>query len=590
MKTIVCGCSETAKASGIFLLELLLEKSIKVEPGQFIVLESLNPFSVMPRPFSVYSANGNQISIMLKVVGPNTEAYVKLKPGDEIEISGPKGNPIPLDPEIESYILVAGSIGAAPLIFLAKELRLGGKTVTFLLGAKGQSQIFGVEELKTTGCYLRVITEETEENATKTGMVTDLLEEALAGNLGKSTIIACGPVVMLKKIAEMAAGSGNKCLVLLEEIMACGGSGNCKSCAVFGIDGAVKHVCSDGPAFDASWIDWGKMRHHYSVHFCNKNAVKDSPVSNPLAITLVGQDGRQLALESPAMISSGCFDATSKENKTDLSRAGAAVTKGISLEPRAGNSNPRVCEVPGGMLNSIGLENVGVVKFINEALPYWVGFGLPIIANIAGSTVEEYVEVVRRLAETGSIRAFEINISCPNVRRGGIAFGTEPDLTFRVVKAVRETAPDIFIIVKLTDAAGIFITDVAKAAVEAGADTISLINTVMGLSIDIETGKARLGNGAGGYSGPAILPISIERINRIHKAKIGVPIIGIGGIHDGASAVQAFLAGASAIQIGTASFSNSEVMTQICEFLEGYLHRKGFSRISEIIGKMEINS
>jgi len=579
MRATVLKCEETAEGSGIFSVDLSPgEERLKFKPGQFITIEPLNPLSVMPRPFSVYSANDDRISILFKVVGPNTEVYARLKSGEQIEIFGPKGNPIPLDPTVENYILVGGGIGGAALMLLAKKLGLGGKTVTFLLGVKEPSQIFGVYELEDTGCHLQIIA---EKNAAHTGVVTDLLEEALTGDESKSTVIACGPVAMLKEVAEMTAQSGNKCLVLLEEIMACGGVGSCKGCPVFGKNGTVKYVCQDGPAFDASWVNWGRMMLRYEI----TPLARSGETTTPLKTVLTGQNGRTLRLATPIMNASGCLDIMAIEGGwVNTIRAGALVTKAVTLEGRPGNEGPRVHETASGMLNSIGLAGKGLARFLGEDLPEWLGFGQPVIVNIAGSSPDEYGEIACRLNDT-DVAAIEVNVSCPNVKGGGMAFGTNPGQTFKVVRAVHESAPDMFLIVKLTPAAGVQIVKVAEAAVNAGADALSLINTFPGLAFDVYSRKAKLGAGSGGLSGPAILPISIWMINQVFKAGLGIPIIGTGGNDNGDSAMQAILAGASAVEVGTALFGNGNTMSDIHDFLLEMVSYHNVGHIRDLVGQ-----
>jgi len=582
MKATILECEETAEGSGIFLLEFFLwEERLKVKPGQFITLQPLNPLSVMRRPFSVYSVLseiGDRIRILLRVVGPNTKAYAKFKPNDQIEIFGPRGNPIPLDPEVKNYILVSGGIGGAALMPSAKELGLGGKTVNFLLGVKEPRQIFGVEELKGTGCNFQVIA---ERDAANTGMVTDLLGEVLESDEGKSTVIACGPVMMLKKVAELAAESRNKCLVLLEEVMACGGVGSCKGCAVFGKNGTTKHVCEDGPAFDASEIDWDRMMLRYKVTPLVRIKEIPSQTENPLEITLIGQNGRILKLATPIMNAAGSLATKAiKKGDVDITHAGALITKVVTLEGLPGNDTPRVCEVAGGMLNSIGMENIGVVRFREEDLPEWLSFGLPVIVNIAGFTIDEYGEISYQLANTG-VAAYEINISCPNVH-GGMAFGVNPRQTSRVVKAVRESAPDKFIIVKLTPAAGIHIVDVAQAAKEAGADAISAINTLLGMAIDVCTGKPKIGWGFGGMSGPAIHPHAVKVVYDLVQADLGIPTIGIGGITNPETAAEFFMVEAKAAQIGTGLFSNPNIISDVIHGLTTILEKKHLGHIHDL--------
>ena len=587
MRATVLKCEETAEGSGIFSVDLSPgEERLKFKPGQFITIEPLNPLSVMPRPFSVYSANDDRISILFKVVGPNTEVYARLKSGEQIEIFGPKGNPIPLDPTVENYILVGGGIGGAALMLLAKKLGLGGKTVTFLLGVKEPSQIFGVYELSDTSCSLQIIA---EKNATHTGVVTDLLEEALESDHGKSTVIACGPMAMLNEVAKMTAKSGNRCLVLLEERMACGGVGSCKSDPVFGKDRTVKHVCKDGPAFDASWIDWEELMRPYEATplLTTRRQGSKGQAEDPLKTILTSPDGeRTLELKYPIVPNSGCVGIEALEDgSVPIHCAGAVITKGVTLKPKSGNKLPRTCEVPGGLINAIGLENPGLKIFKRNELPRWQSLGLPVIVNIAGSTVEEYAIISGELADTDAA-AFEINISCPNLKSGGTAFGINSHHAFEVVNAVREAAPNKFRIVKLTPGAGNQgIVEVARAVVEAGADALSLTNTFLALAINVYSRKAKLGNGGGGLSGPAIRTIANRMIYDVFRDNPGVGVIGYGGVEDGEDAMEKILCGASVIGVGTALFANTNAMSDIHDFLLEMVSYHNVGHIRDLVGK-----
>jgi len=581
MKATVVQCYETAKNSGIFFLEFFLETPMKVSPGQFITLQPLNPLSPMRRPFSVcsvLSTIGDRIAILFEVVGPNTKAYSKLKHGDEIDIFGPKGNPIPFDPKVENYIFVAGGMGGAALTLQVEELGKRGKNVIFLLGAENQNQASGIYELlKGIKCHLEIIT---EDDTTNPGRVTDLLEDALKNDQGNSTVIACGPMAMLNEVAKMTAESGNKCLVLLEERMACGGVGSCKGDPVFGKDGTVKYICQDGPAFDAYWVGWGRMMRRYEV----TPLLRSKKVIDPLRTILTGPTGRTLELATPIMNASGCLGIKAiREGEVDITHAGALIPKSITLEGRPGNDGPRVCEVKSGMLNAIGLDGKGLVRFLEEDLPKWLGFGLPVIANIAGFTIADYVKIAQRLANTG-VAAFKINISCPNVH-GGLAFGVNSMQTSKVVRAVREVAPNMFIIVKLTPAAGVQIVKVAEAAVKAGADAIAAINTLPGMAIDVYTRKTKIGRGFGGMSGPAIHPHAVKVVYDLAQADLGIPIIGIGGNDDGESAMEMILAGASVVEVGTGSFENVNAMSDIYHFFLEMISYHQVSHIRDLIGQ-----
>lgn len=278
-----------------------------------------------------------------------------------------------------------------------------------------------------------------------------------------------------------------------------------------------------------------------------------------------------LEMKNPVMVASGTFGFGREYSEyIDLNKLGAVVTKSITLKPREGNPPPRIVETPSGILNSIGLQNEGIEFFLKEYLPFLAKFDTPTIVNIAGETVEEYAELAKILSKENLVKGIEVNISCPNVKKGGMAFGVDPNLTREVISAVRKATSQP-IIAKLTPNVA-DITVIAKAAVEAGADAISAINTIVGMAIDIEIGSSRLGTMTGGLSGPAIKPIAVRMVYEIAHA-VKVPVIGIGGIMTGADAVEFFLAGAKAVQVGTANFIDTEAPTRIIKEIEDYVHR-----------------
>ena len=292
-----------------------------------------------------------------------------------------------------------------------------------------------------------------------------------------------------------------------------------------------------------------------------------------------------LKLQNPVMTASGTFGyAREFDHLVDLNRIGGIVVKGLSLKPTKGNPPPRIVETPCGMLNAIGLENVGIEAFIEEKLPFLKRLTPPVIANIYGTQEEEYVQLAARIEAVEGIAAIEVNISCPNVKAGGMVFGVDPKATFRVVRSVREqtTKP---LIVKLspnvTD-----ITEIALAAQEAGADCLSLINTITAMVVDIETRRPRLANITGGLSGPAIRPVAVRMVWQVAKVA-RVPIIGIGGIMRAEDALEFFIAGASAVQVGTANFINSHATTDIIDGIEDFLSERNIAGISDIIGTLE---
>lgn len=298
---------------------------------------------------------------------------------------------------------------------------------------------------------------------------------------------------------------------------------------------------------------------------------------NKLKTTFLGVE-----LENPIFTGSGCF-AFGLEyiDYFDPNKLGAIVLKGLTMEIRPGNSGSRIAETPAGMLNSVGLENPGIDVFEKVTLPEIKKYiNVPLVANINGKILEEYVELTERLDKLDEIKILELNISCPNVKDGGMAFGANPEMARIVTREVRKVTKKP-LIVKLspnvTD-----IVQIAKITEEEGADGLSLINTLLGMSIDLNTGKPVLGNIYGGLSGPAVKPVALRMIHQVSQA-VSIPILGMGGIMNTEDAVEFFMAGASTISVGTAFFSNPMVALEIKEGLQKYCEEKGLSNISEIV-------
>lgn len=292
-----------------------------------------------------------------------------------------------------------------------------------------------------------------------------------------------------------------------------------------------------------------------------------------------------LKLRNPVMTASGTFGYGEEfKDYVDLESIGAFVTKGLSLKPRAGNPTPRIVETPGGMLNAIGLQNVGIDAFIKKKVPFLRSVNTPAIANFFGYTPEEYAELAARLDEIPEVAALEVNISCPNVKQGGIVFGTDPQAAASVTAACR-LATKKPLIVKLSPN----VTDIvamAKACEDAGADALSVINTLTGMAIDLERRKPVLANITGGLSGPAIKPVALRMVWQVAKV-VKIPVIGIGGIMTATDALEFMLAGATAIQVGTASFVNPGSAQQIAEEMEMWLAYRGISDVKSLIGALE---
>lgn len=302
--------------------------------------------------------------------------------------------------------------------------------------------------------------------------------------------------------------------------------------------------------------------------------------NSPLEVNIAG-----IKFKNPVMTASGTFGYGSEFARyTDLNKLGAIVVKGLSLYPRQGNPGPRIVETPCGMLNAIGLQNVGVDYFIKEKLPLLKKSGTNVIANIFGETIEDYMEVARRLDGAKGVAAVEINISCPNVKKGGIVFGTDPNEAFKVVSAVRKSTR-LPVITKLSPN----VTDIrvmVKAVEDGGTDAISLINTLTGMVIDVERRRPVLATATGGLSGPAIRPVAVRMTWQAAQAA-RVPVIGMGGIMTARDALEFIIAGASAVQVGTASFIDPDAAVKVAEGIEEYLktHR---TTIRELTGSLKI--
>jgi dihydroorotate dehydrogenase (NAD+) catalytic subunit len=297
-----------------------------------------------------------------------------------------------------------------------------------------------------------------------------------------------------------------------------------------------------------------------------------------------------LKLASPVWTASGTSGyADELAEFVNLNLLGGFITKSITLKPRQGNPVPRIVETDAGMLNAIGLANVGVDKFIEEKIPLLERITCAVFVNIAGETIEEYVAIAQKLASQKAIAGFELNISCPNVKRGGITFGTEPQVVKEITSAVKAASGDKILMVKLTPN----VTDIsvtARAAVEAGADAISLVNTFTAMVIDIESRKPVLANRTGGLSGPAIRPIAIYMVNKVYSEVTkgtGVPILGMGGIRTASDAIEFMIAGASAVAAGTANFIEPGCAMRIIEGIKKYCERHGISKASELVGAIE---
>lgn len=292
-----------------------------------------------------------------------------------------------------------------------------------------------------------------------------------------------------------------------------------------------------------------------------------------------------LIMRNPVTDASGTFAAGREYNDfTDVSRMGAVTTKGVSLNGWPGNPAPRIAETSSGMLNSIGLQNPGVQVMIQKDLAWLAGIDVPVIVNVSGHSVEEYAQVIEALDDQPTVSAYEVNISCPNVDAGGMTFGTDPHMAQTVVSACRQKTRKP-LIVKLTPNVT-DVTEIARAAVEGGADAVSLINTLLGMAIDARTRRPKLARVVGGLSGPAVKPVALRMVWETYKA-VDVPILGMGGIVNAEDAIEFMLAGATAVAVGTANFMEPRTVGEVIDGMESYCREQGVADINELIGGLQ---
>ena len=293
-----------------------------------------------------------------------------------------------------------------------------------------------------------------------------------------------------------------------------------------------------------------------------------------------------LRLANPFMAASGCFGyGVEYAGAVDLTSIGAVVSKGLFIKPREGHPPERIVETPAGMLNAIGLQGIGVHRYINEKLPELRRIGATNVVNICGSTLDEYVELARILSDAEGVHGLEVNISCPNIKEGGITFGCSLHGTFDVVSAVKK-ATHLPVMPKLTPN----VTDVAsiaKAAEDAGADAVSLVNTFLAMAIDIETRRPKLSNIVGGLSGPAIRPIAVRMVYECRRA-VKIPIVGMGGIANADDALEFIIAGATAVQVGTANFVDPFIWNKLTDGLRDYMQRHRIERVADLVGSIDV--
>ena len=571
------------------------------KPGQFVMLKAdeggLNP--LLSRPFSIFNKfSGDEFEVLYRVFGVATEILSGVKEGSFLEVTGPLGNGFNLNADNKDdagtkkgnvRILIAGGIGIAPLYSMPEYINnnnsddAGSESeekdkIILYYGARKAEELYFRHSIHSRFDEVYFATDDGSFGFK--GNIIDLLYENMGG-YADADFYTCGPKPMLNALISKFSASGfsGRLQASLEESFGCG-IGVCLGCVIktkTKTDFEYKRVCKDGPVFYADEILISEKKPEALEKSGIKSAGKN--IEPDLSVKL-----GNLFLDYPIMPASGTFGYGEEFFEIiDYNYFGALVTKGISLKPSKGNEMPRICETSCGMINSIGLQNVGFEKFRDEKMPFLRNFKKPVIVNFFGSNIDEYVELAEKLANVEGIGALEANISCPNIKEGGRSFGSDPEVVYELVSSVKERIGDgLPLIVKLTPMVS-DISLIAEVCEKAGADIISLINTIPAARIDIKTKKFKLSRGYGGLSGAAVKPVAIKLVSDVYNA-VRIPIIGMGGISSWEDAAEFFLAGATAVAVGTYSFVEPNIIENIANGLKGYLTQNGFDNIYKIIG------
>ena len=529
---------------------------------------------------------------MKKGEGTGTCEICSLQNGDKISLLGPcgnsfevinndffAGNKAAVNDNNAKVCIVGGGIGVAPVAGFAETLP--AQSYDFYASFKSGS--YGLENLNAKNL---VIT--TDDGSVGVhGMLPAALTAQVLKEKKYSVLYACGPTPMLAYLKEICAQAGVKCFLSMESRMACG-VGVCLGCVIDTSEGK-KRCCKDGPIFPGEVLKFAPAAIEVA-------GVKVQPKREPLADGVEPDLSVNIAgvhFENPVIGSSGTFGfGTEYKSVFDVNRLGGISSKGLTLEPREGNDGIRLHETPSGLMNSIGLQNPGISHFIKEELPEMMKLKPVTIANLSGSSLETYTEGAKLLDKT-DVPVIELNISCPNVSAGGAAFGMSCSAAQTVVAAVRKLTKKP-LLVKLTPQSP-ELNQVALACIEAGADGISLCNSFQGIAIDIERGVPVFDKLKAGLGGPAVRPIAVrliyelvEAINSLPENK-RVPVVAIGGIATWQDAVEFIMAGASAVQVGTATFANPNAMIEIIDGLSAFMKRKGYAKLDDFKGIIQKN-
>jgi dihydroorotate dehydrogenase (NAD+) catalytic subunit len=590
----LCEVTENRASGGYRIFSLLDEEGPEPRPGQFYMLSTeehweqraQRPF--LPRALSVAetapAANGVRLDFLIEGVGPGTDRLCESKAGENVWLNGPLGNSFSSPRELHQLagptgrevgavrpggaILVGGGIGIAPLALLRRKFAERNIPTRVLLGFRDEAHSGGLDDLFSC-CEVRLASD--DGHLGHHGYVTDLLTAMLEGDDASSAAVyACGPPQMLDAVGALCLDHEVPCELAMESPMACG-YGACFGCAVPKPGGGYLRLCVDGPVLRAG--PPGPVADLAPPPAAGAPGAASSGWS-PKSTPPPGRDGSQgrsrpvefcgIELAHPIINASGTFDAIAARRVYGdelLSEFpfSAFVSKTITPEPRAGNEPQRIWETPAGMINSIGLPNKGLDRFLIEDLPQLAQLPVPLIVSVMATTHENFARLVGGVGERDEVLAIELNVSCPNVH-SGLIVGEQPAETEALLEALRPLTEKP-LIVKLTPNVA-NPADVAVAAEQGGADAVSLINTLKASAIDSVTAEPGVAAGHGGLSGPAVRPIAVAQLRAV-AAAVRVPMIGMGGVANGTDAVEMLAAGATLVAVGTESFRDPRAGSRV---------------------------
>jgi dihydroorotate dehydrogenase (NAD+) catalytic subunit len=576
----LCEVAENKVSGGYRIFSLSDPEGPTPEPGQFYMLASEKGWGegggrpYLPRAISVAetapSKGGVRLDFLVEGVGPGTDRLCELQAGESVWVTGPLGNafstPKKVNPDAAGAILVGGGIGIAPMAVWRRQLVEQGIPLRVLLGFRNEAHSGGLNELFCSGGALcpdiRLASE--DGHAGHQGYVTDLLTTMLAGDDAISAVVySCGPPAMLDAVSTLCEDHGVSYQLAEESPMACG-YGACFGCAVPKPGGGYLRLCVDGPITGSPPVGGDDIE---------DSPGRESPISEtgPAGQERPGSevDFCGIELPHPVINASGTYDAIAARKVfgdqllADFPFA-AFVSKTITPEPRAGNEPQRIWETPAGMINSIGLPNKGLDGFLSEDLPQLAELPVPLIVSVMATNREDFSRLVREVAARDEVAGIELNVSCPNVH-SGLIVGEQPSETMALMETLRPLTEKP-LIVKLTPNVA-NPESVAIAAEEGGADAVSLINTLKASAIDPMTQQPALAAGHGGLSGPAVRPIALQQLRAVRTA-VELPLIGMGGVSDGADAAEFLMAGATLVAVGTESFRDPGAGSRIAKELQ----------------------